>query len=79
MPVFREQGADGYRFTVRPTCTLSWRRTKFVLLFFGAGLATLGIYFAAVGAWLVLPFAGLEFTVLAAGFYLSALAGYTRR
>lgn len=78
MPVFQEQGADGYRFIVRPNCALDWRMTKRVLLFFGGGFTVLGAYFAALGAWLVLPFAGLEFALLVAGFYLSALAGHTR-
>lgn len=78
MPVFQAQGSDGYRFVVRPNCALSWRTTKLVLLFFTACFAALGVYFAALGAWLVLPFAGLELLVLVAGFYLSALAGHTR-
>jgi len=78
MPVFQEQGSDGYRFVVCPNCALSWRMTKFVLLFFTACFGALGVYFAALGAWLVLPFAGLELGVLVAGFYLSALAGHTR-
>jgi len=44
MPVFQEQGSDGYRFVVRPNCALNWRTTKLVLLFFTA-------CFAALGAW----------------------------
>jgi|GEM_PF-77808 len=80
MPVFQEQGSDGYRFVVRPNCALSWRTTKLILVFFTACLAVLGAYFTALEAWLVLPFAGLELLVLVlvAGFYLSALAGHTR-
>jgi len=76
MPVFQEQGSDDCRFIVRPNCALSWRTTKLVLLFFAGCFAALSAYFAAVGAWLVLPFAGLELAVLVAGFYLSALAGH---
>jgi len=78
MPVFQEQGSDGYRFIIRPNCALSWRITKLVLLFFSGCLVVVAAYFAALGAWLVLPFAGLELLVLAAGFYLNALAGHTR-
>jgi len=78
MPVFQEQGSDGYRFSIRPSCALSWRVTKLVVLFFSGCLAVVGVYFAALGAWIVLPFAGLELVVLAAGFYLSALASHTR-
>lgn len=68
----------GYRFTLRPNCALSWRRTKWLVLFFACCLGLVGCYFAALGAWLVLPFAGLELVVLAGGFYLSALAGHRR-
>jgi len=69
--------SDGYRFVVRPNCALSWRTTRLVLVFFTVCFAVVGVYFAALGAWLVLPFAGLELVVLVAGFYLSALAGHT--
>ena len=78
MPLFQEEDAGGYRFTVRPNCALSWRWTKLLILGFAGCLAAVGWYFAALGAWLVLPFAGLELAVLVAGFYLSALAGNTR-
>jgi uncharacterized membrane protein len=78
MAVLREQDADAYRFTVRPNCALSWQATKYVILFFAACFTAVAAYFASLGAWLVLPFAGLELVVLVAGFYLSALAGHTR-
>jgi len=77
MPVF-QQGSDNCRFIVCPNCALSWRTTKLVLLFFAGCFAALSAYFATVGAWLVLPFAGLELAVLVAGFYLSALASHVR-
>jgi len=78
MLVFQTRDSDGYRFVVRPNCALSWRTTKLVLLFFMACFVALGIYFAALGAWLVLPFAGIELGALVIGFYMSALAGHTR-
>jgi uncharacterized membrane protein len=49
-----------------------------VLLFFAACFTAIAGYFAVVGAWLVLPFAGLELAVLMGGFYRSAVAGHTR-
>ena len=78
MALFQEQDSDGYRFELRPNCAMSWRTTKYLIGFFAACLAAVAGYFAALGAWLVLPFAGLELAVLGAGFYLSALAGHTR-
>jgi uncharacterized membrane protein len=78
MAVFQEQSSDGYRFVLRGNCALSWRKTKFLIGFFAVCLGAVALYFASLGAWIVLPFAGLEFVVLAAGFYLSALAGHVR-
>jgi len=78
MAVFQEQDSDGCRFTVRPNCALSWRATKYLVLFFACCFGAVGVFFASIGAWLVLPFAGLELVVLAGGFYFSALAGHAR-
>jgi uncharacterized membrane protein len=78
MAVFQEQDRTAYRFVVSPNCALSWRTTKHLIWFFAACFAAVGAYFSSLGAWLVLPFAGLELAVVAAGFYLSALAGHTR-
>jgi uncharacterized membrane protein len=78
MPVFREEHCDGVRFTVRPNCALSWRSTKALFAFFALCLGAVTAYFAAIGAWLVLPFAGLELAVLGLGLYLSSLAGHRR-
>jgi uncharacterized membrane protein len=78
MAVFQEQDSGAYRFVVSPNCALSWKSTKYLMWFFAACIAAVGAYFASLGAWLVLPFAGLELAVVVAGFYLSALAGHTR-
>ena len=78
MVVFQEAQAGRCRFTLRPNCAMSWRWTKRLMLCFAGCLVAVGGYFAARGAWLVLPFAGLELGVLCAGFYLNALAGKTR-
>lgn len=79
MAVFQEQDSkEGCSFTVRPNCAMSWRATKYLVLFFACCFAVVGAYFASIGAWMVLPFAGLELAVLAIGFYFSALAGHRR-
>ena len=78
MAVFQEQDSGGCRLVVRPNCALTWRSTKYLIWFFAACFAAVGAYFASLGAWLVLPFAGLELIVLVAGFYLSALSGHSR-
>ncbi|HEY4370722.1 MAG TPA: DUF2244 domain-containing protein [Burkholderiales bacterium] len=63
-------GPDAVEFEVRRNCSLSPRALMGV---FGsmAGLAfVFGAAFAAMGAWMVLPFAGVELLALAAAFLL---------
>ncbi len=78
MTIHHEQVPDGSRYTLRPNCSLNWRATKRVLLGFAVCMGLASAYWVAQGAWLVLPFFGLELAVLALGLYLSALAGNRR-
>jgi uncharacterized membrane protein len=64
------------RFLIRPNCSLRWREVvrfylAMVVVSFGIAVA-----FALQGAWLVLPFAGLEMAVLGAALYLVARRSY---
>lgn len=71
--------AEGaYRYILRPNCSLSWRWVKRLLVGLAACMAVVSGYWVALGAWLVVPFTGLEFLVLGLGFYLCSVAGYTR-
>lgn len=58
-----------YKVVARPNCSLSPRSMMLVV----ASIATLslliGISFTFIGAWLVLPFAGLEMLAIAYAFY----------
>jgi uncharacterized membrane protein len=68
------QGAS--RFIIRPNCSLSWRGVvrfymSMVVVSFGIALV-----FAIQGAWLILPFAGLEMLVLGAALYVVARRAY---
>lgn len=71
----RDPNTAGSRFVLRPNRSLSWRATKW--FFAGSCLlyACIGTFFLALGAWPILPFAGLEVIVLGAGLYVSALRG----
>lgn len=64
------------RFLVRPNCSLRWRDV--IRFYLGMLTVSLGIAvaFALQGAWLVLPFAGLEMAVLGAALYVVARRGY---
>jgi uncharacterized membrane protein len=74
-----ETPADGAcRFILSPNCSLSWRWVKRLLVVLGLCMAAVSAYWVALGAWLVVPFTGLEFLVLGLGFYLCSVAGHTR-
>ena len=64
------------RFLIRPNCSLRWRevvRFYLAMMVVSFGIA---VAFALQGAWLVLPFAGLEMAVLGAALYTVARRSY---
>jgi uncharacterized membrane protein len=61
-----------------PNAALPWAAVRRAMLFLTAAIALVAGYFAAQGAWLVLPFAGLEALAVCIGFYLSARHAVTR-
>jgi uncharacterized membrane protein len=66
------EASGEFSVTVKRNCSLS-PRTLFLLLAGTAAVSfAIGIGFALVGAWMVLPFAGLEVLALAAAFYCNA-------
>ena len=71
-------GAANCHFVIRPNQSLSWRG----MLVFYAGICTvsltISVGFALMGAWLILPFAGLEMLVLGVCLYLSAVRAAQR-
>ncbi len=60
------------RFLIRPNCSLSWRDA--VRFYLGMVLVSfsIAIAFALKGAWLILPFAGLEMLALGIALYVVA-------
>ena len=63
------------RFLIRPNCSLSWRQVvRFYLAVLAASMG-IAVAFALQGAWMVLPFAGLEMLVLGAALYVVARRG----
>ena len=63
------------RFLIRPNCSLSWRGVVRFYIGMVAVSFSIAIAFALKGAWLILPFAGLEMLVLGAALYLVARRG----
>ncbi len=78
MSILGEQDCVTQSYTLRPNQSLDWRTTKRVFFGFAACMVLFGAYWVAQGAWLVLPFFGLELGVLGLGMYLSALTGSRR-
>lgn len=54
---------------LRPDRSMSWQTNKKILLAMFAINMAIGIGFAMAGAWLILPFAGLEIVLVGIGMY----------
>ncbi|MHB8744003.1 MAG: DUF2244 domain-containing protein [Sulfuricaulis sp.] len=61
--------SNGWRLLIRPNRSLSPRAMVVLYAVMAAFVMTLGIGFSLVGAWLVLPFAGLEMVLVGAVLY----------
>lgn len=54
---------------LKPNSSMSWQTNKKILLAMFIVNMIIGISFAALGAWLILPFAGLEIALVGCGMY----------
>jgi len=72
MVTYQRLGSDKCSFTVRPNCSLGWKKLRYLFAFFLLCSLIIATYFALLGAWMVLPFAGIEMLVLAGGIYSHA-------
>ena len=64
--------APGFSVLLKRNCSISPANLARVFAFLVAVTLGIGIGFAAAGAWLVLPFAGIEVALLAAAFLVNA-------
>jgi uncharacterized membrane protein len=78
MVLFEQLDGGDCAFTVRPNCALGWAWMKWVFGGITGCVVLVAAYFAALGAWLVLPFAGLEVGVLGYAVYQNARAAAAR-
>lgn len=62
----------GFRVVLKRNCSISPRGLLLVFALLAALALGIASVFAALGAWLILPFAGLEVAVLGAAFWLTA-------
>src|SRR3954468_4393934 len=68
---FREE-KRGFSVTLKRNCSISPASLACVFAALGIAVLAIGAGFALVGAWLILPFAGLEVLLLAGAFPLPA-------
>ena len=52
-----------------PNKSMSWETNKKILIAMFAVAMIIGVSFASIGAWMILPFAGIEVTVVGIGMY----------
>ncbi|RCX31312.1 putative membrane protein [Thioalbus denitrificans] len=78
--VMRGSNAEdaGETFRLQPNRSMRWTDIQRVLTVFGLFTAMIAVAVAALGAWPVLPFTGLELLLLAGAFYLNARQGSAR-
>jgi uncharacterized membrane protein len=64
-----EKNGDEIRLVLRPNRSFSWRANQQLFLFIVVWLVSFALIFAAMGAWVILPFVGVELLVLAGALY----------
>lgn len=78
--VFSETSADSGRvITLLPNRSATWAETRLFLVLVCGMTLTIGMFWAVMGAWAVLPFSGLEAGLLAWLMYRVSQAGYRRQ
>lgn len=63
---------DGSRFLLTPNRSMSWQGNVRIWMALFALSALIVTGFSLIGAWVILPFAGLELAALAGGFYYTS-------
>lgn len=63
---------DGRRYLLTPNRSMTWQGNMRIWLGLFVLSAIIVTGFSLLGAWMILPFAGLELTALAAGFYYTS-------
>lgn len=60
---------NGHLLVLSPNKSMDWETNKKILLAMFVVAMVIGLSFAYIGAWLILPFAGLEITLVGIGMY----------
>jgi uncharacterized membrane protein len=76
--VVTDNNNDTLQIVLTPNRSASWRFNCFVLKVFGFVVFGIAIFWAFMGAWVVLPFAGLEFALLVSFIYRTSYDSYRK-
>jgi uncharacterized membrane protein len=71
MVQFRQVDPQRCTFTLLPNCALGWKWMKRLFFLLACCIGGVTLYFVTLGAWLVIPFSGLEILVLGVGVYVN--------
>ncbi|MCM8857055.1 MAG: DUF2244 domain-containing protein [Candidatus Thiodiazotropha sp.] len=71
--------ADEAVLIIQPNRNLTWNQSKWLFLFFAFSIGLVGSYFYSLGAWLVLPFAGLEIVIVGIAIYCQSCCAHSQQ
>jgi uncharacterized membrane protein len=66
-------------YTIEPNRSLSWQQSKWLFVFLSGSLLLVSLYFASLGAWLVLPFTGLEILLVGLAIYFQSCCAHRKQ
>lgn len=66
-----EAATPAHCIVIAPNASLSWRQAALFMLGISTVALGIGVAFASMGFWVILPFAGLELAALGAALYVS--------
>ncbi|MET0071733.1 MAG: DUF2244 domain-containing protein [Candidatus Thiodiazotropha sp.] len=70
--------SDEAVLVVQPNRNLTWNQSKWLFLVLASCISLVGLYFLSLGAWLVIPFTGLEILIVGIAIYCQSCCAHTR-
>ena len=74
-----QYGSSNTVLIVESNRNLTWQASKVLFLFLASCIACVSLFFAMLGAWLVLPFTGLEILIVGGAIYAQSCCAHRRR
>lgn len=65
-----EKTPQGHQLLIKPNQSLTWRGNLYLLASLGGITFLIAVMFTLLGAWVILPFAGIEIAALATALYV---------